>query len=128
MTTTGLRIAQVAAVVFAVGLATWIVILAHEEANPERDGQGDAPAEAPAHEPSYTRPDVVLTEEQLEELSKRNPSFFATSKSGMPFPAKSKDEQEAAKKKPVFLPSSKSIPISESLKPDEKAKSKQESK
>ena len=41
MSKAGLRIAQVAAVVLAIGISTWVIVMAHEQANPTDPTQAD---------------------------------------------------------------------------------------
>ena len=117
MTKSGLRIAQAAAVLLAVGLAGWVVMQAHDRANPKDDGPTGT--STPASEGATEGTETPITIELPED-----PGFLPTSKSGMPIPPTPKPEEteaeKAKKKKPAFLPSSKSIPIHESLPPVKK--------
>ena len=134
MKTTGLRLLKVAAIVFAIGASAWIVILAHEGANPtDPDPKPSRPA-SEGTEPGKRPPEVVdpaflhsskgaagLPTELGDE--EEEPVFLPSSKSAIGIAPKAKDapaEEAKKKKKPVFLPSSKSIPFREPVhKPGE---------
>ena len=128
MKMTGLRLAQTAAVLFALAAGGWIVMLAHQGANPEAP-----PATPPKVPPTPAAPGQ---EETTKPDPTKDPGFMFSSKSGMPFESeagpkpelpgqvKPAEEEKKPKKKRTFFPSSKSIPISESLPEPEKAPAK----
>ncbi|MDA1194650.1 MAG: hypothetical protein O2894_05645 [Planctomycetota bacterium] len=84
MSKVGLRVAQALAVVFAIGVSAWMVMSQHRGANPE-------PSAAPGA--------VELTPAEQDDV------FLQGSKSFVPSPAGEAPEN------PVFLPSSKSLPM-----------------
>ena len=96
---------------FAIGASAWIVILAHEGANPK---EPEPTPPTPASEGSP--PEELPYEESFDSDAEAEPTFFPSSKSAIGIGPKRKDAADEAKKKkkkPVFLPSSKSMPIRE---------------
>lgn len=125
MKKTGLRIAQGAAVMFAIGVSAWIVILAHEGANDE-PAAPPPPGQTPASEgDAAKKPSLEIDESSFFHSSKgaaglptefgeaEEPVFLPSSKSAIGIAPKKKDKAKKTdpKKEPVFLPSSKSAPI-----------------
>lgn len=113
MSNNGLRIAKVAAVVFALGVSAWIVMLAHDGANDT--GAAHAPTTPPSS-PGEVSTDS-FDETGFDRKVKEDPGFMFSSKSAMPIQPEVEAEAETDKAKkekpePVFLPTSKSgIPI-----------------
>lgn len=116
MKKTGLRIAQVGAVALALGVSAWIVVLAHREANPDKPTPTSTPG-ADGEAEGF---------EQEAGPEEEDPNFMFSSKSAIGIAPKGEKANEP-KKKPVFLPSSKSLPMNESFLEkdnDEAAKAK----
>ena len=112
MSNNGLRLAKVAAVVFAVGVSAWIVMLAHEGANDTGAAAPENPPKTAPAAPGEASTDS-FDETPADKKVKEDPGFMFSSKSAMPIQPEVDAEEESKKKKePVFLPTSKSgIPI-----------------
>lgn len=116
MSNNGLRIAKVAAVVFALGVSAWIVMLAHDGANGTGAAAPQNPPEAAPSAPGEVSTDS-FDETEFDRKVKEDPGFMFSSKSAMPIQpeveAEAKtDKAKKEKPEPVFLPTSKSgIPI-----------------